>query len=148
MYIDLEQLRAALAVRDLTDPTPGPHAMQALCDALVAALAAAWGASIRVVRGSPVVTARDNYDRLYYPADGVARDARYTRWIGPGVLLRSQTSAAIPPAPAAPGAPPTRSAGRPAGAPSCWCAGAWCIPATASIAITSGSRTRSICGGS
>jgi phenylalanyl-tRNA synthetase alpha chain len=97
MYIALEQLRAALAVRDLTDPTHGPHAMQALCDALVAALAA-WGASVRVVRGSPVVTARDNYDRLYYPADGVARDARYTRWIGPGVLLRSQTSAVIPPA--------------------------------------------------
>ena len=98
MYIDLEQLRAALAVRDLTDPTHGPHAMQALCDALVAALAAARGASVRVVRGSPVVTARDNYDRLYYPPDGVARDARYTRWIGPGVLLRSQTSAMIPPA--------------------------------------------------
>jgi phenylalanyl-tRNA synthetase alpha chain len=98
MYIALEQLRAALAVRDLTDPTQGPHVMQGLCDALVGALAAAWGASVRAVRGSPVVTARDNYDRLYYPADGVARDARYTRWIGPGVLLRSQTSAAIPPA--------------------------------------------------
>ncbi|HMG25167.1 MAG TPA: hypothetical protein VK607_27705, partial [Kofleriaceae bacterium] len=98
MYLDLEQLRAALALRDLTDPAHGPHAMQALCDALVAALATAWGASVRVVRGSPVVTARDNYDRLYYPPDGVARDARYTRWIGPGVLLRSQTSAAIPPA--------------------------------------------------
>jgi phenylalanyl-tRNA synthetase alpha chain len=96
MYIDLEQLRAALAVRDLTDPTRGPHAMQVLCDALVGALAAAWGASVRATRGSPVVTARDNYDRLCYPADGVARDARYTRWIGPGVLLRSQTSAAIP----------------------------------------------------
>jgi len=98
MYIDLEQLRAALAVRDLTDPAQGPHVMQAVCDALAGALAAACGASVRVVRGSPVVTARDNYDRLYYPADGVARDARYTRWIGPGVLLRSQTSAVIPPA--------------------------------------------------
>jgi len=98
MYIALEQLRAALAVRDLTDPTQGPHAMQELCDALVGALAAGWGASVRMGRGSPVVTARDNYDRLYYPADGVARDERYTRWIGPGVLLRSQTYAAIPPA--------------------------------------------------
>ena len=98
MYIDLEQLRAALGLRDLTDPSQGAHAMQALCDATVTALAAASGASIRVVRGSPVVTARDNYDRLYYPADGVARDVRYTRWIGPGVLLRSQTSAAVPPA--------------------------------------------------
>lgn len=96
MYIDLEQLRAALAVRDLTDPAHGAHAMQLVCDAIVEALAAAWGASVRVVRASPVVTARDNYDRLYYPADGVARDARYTRWIGPGVLLRSQTSAMIP----------------------------------------------------
>ena len=96
MYIDLEQLRAALAVRDLTDPAHGAHAMQLVCDAIAEALAAAWRASIRVVRASPIVTARDNYDRLYYPADGVARDARYTRWIGPGVLLRSQTSAMIP----------------------------------------------------
>jgi phenylalanyl-tRNA synthetase alpha chain len=91
MYIDLAQLRAALAVRDLTDPSQGPHAMQLLVAALTPDGA-------RVVRSAPVVTARDNYDRLYYPADGVARDARYTRWIGPGVLLRSQTSAMIPPA--------------------------------------------------
>ena len=98
MYIDLEQLRAALALRDLTDVSQGAHAMQAMCDALTAALATAWSVPVRVVRGSPVVTARDNYDRLYYPPDGVARDARYTRWIGPGVLLRSQTSAAVPPA--------------------------------------------------
>ena len=94
MYIDLDHLRAALALRDLTDPSQGRHAMQRLCEALLAA--AAPGADVRVMRGSPVVTARDNYDRLYYPPDGVARDARYTRWIGPGVLLRSQTSAGIP----------------------------------------------------
>lgn len=98
MYINVEQLRAALAVRDLTDPAHGAHALQLVCDAFTGALAAAWGATVRVVRASPVVTARDNYDRLYYPADGVARDARYTRWIGPGVLLRTQTSAMMPPA--------------------------------------------------
>lgn len=97
MYIDLQQLRAALAVRDLTDPAHGAHAMQLVCDALGQALAAAWRAELRVVRASPIVTARDNYDRLYYPPEGVARDARYTRWIGPGVLLRTQTSAVIPP---------------------------------------------------
>ncbi|HSR96224.1 MAG TPA: hypothetical protein VLM79_04095 [Kofleriaceae bacterium] len=98
MYLDLEQLRAALAVRDLSDPAHGDHAIQLVCDAITGALAAAWGTDLRLVRASPVVTARDNYDRLYYPPDGVARDARYTRWIGPGVLLRSQTSALIPPA--------------------------------------------------
>lgn len=95
MYLDLEQLRTALAVRDLTDPLQGSHAMQRICNALVDALAG-WAAAIRTVRGSPVVTARDNYDRLYFAPDGVARDARYTRWIGPGVMLRSQTSAMIP----------------------------------------------------
>src|SRR5262249_6992876 len=67
-------------------------------DAIAGALAASSGADVRVVRASPVVTARDNYDRLYYPPDGMARAARYTRWIGPGVVLRTQTSAVIPPA--------------------------------------------------
>src|SRR5215467_4286889 len=98
MYIDLEQLRAALAVRDLSDPAHGAHAIQLVCDAIAGALAAAWGTERRVVRALPVVTVRDNYDRLYYPPDGVARAVRYTRWIGPGVVLRTQTSAVIPPA--------------------------------------------------
>jgi phenylalanyl-tRNA synthetase alpha chain len=89
------QLQAALAVRDLSDPAHGPHAMQRLLDAILAAVAP--GAEIHVHRPSPIVTAHHNYDRLHYPVDGVARDARYTRWLGPGVLLRSQTSAAIPP---------------------------------------------------
>ncbi|MCE9578628.1 MAG: hypothetical protein K8W52_36215 [Deltaproteobacteria bacterium] len=93
--ISASQLQAALAVRDLADPAHGPHAMQRLLDAILAV--AAPGAAIQIHRPGPIVTARDNYDRLYYPADGVARDARYTRWLGPGVLLRSQTSAAIPP---------------------------------------------------
>ncbi|HTJ46451.1 MAG TPA: hypothetical protein VL463_30305 [Kofleriaceae bacterium] len=62
--------------------------MQLLVDALTT--------GARIVRANPIVTARDNYDRLYYPPDGVARDARYTRWIAPGILLRTQTSALIP----------------------------------------------------
>ena len=79
MYLDTEHLRAALAVRDLTDPAHGPHAMQRICDAVVDGLAAAWGAEVRLVRRSPVVTERDNYDRLYYPSDGASRGERYTR---------------------------------------------------------------------
>jgi phenylalanyl-tRNA synthetase alpha chain len=39
---------------------------------------------------------RDNYDRLHYPPDGVARDARYTRYLGPGTLLRTHTTAMLP----------------------------------------------------
>lgn len=95
MYLEHEQLCAALAVRDLTNPSYGLHGMQQLCADIAAAMAA-WGTEVRVVRGSPVVTSRDNYDRLYVPSDGMSRDARYTRWIGPGVMLRSQMSAMIP----------------------------------------------------
>ena len=35
--------------------------------------------------------------RLLYPADGAARDARYTRYVCEGALLRTQTSALVPP---------------------------------------------------
>jgi phenylalanyl-tRNA synthetase alpha chain len=70
--------------------------MQPMLDDLVTALAAP-GVEVRLHRALPIVTARDNYDRLYYPPDAVTRDARYTRWLGPGVLLRTQTSAMIPP---------------------------------------------------
>ncbi len=96
--MDAAQLCDALSLRDLTDPGQGPHAMQVLLDSIVTALAARWGCETRVRRALPVVSARDNYDRLYYPPDGVARDARYTRWLGRDVLLRTQTSAVIPPA--------------------------------------------------
>ncbi len=95
--LDAATLTAALTLRDLTDPAAGPHAMQRLLDDVVAALATWSGATVRVHRALPIVSARDNYDRLYYPPDGVARDARYTRWLGPDVLLRTQTSAMVPP---------------------------------------------------
>jgi phenylalanyl-tRNA synthetase alpha chain len=36
--MDTAELRAALALRDLTDPAEGPHAMQLLLSEIVAAL--------------------------------------------------------------------------------------------------------------
>jgi phenylalanyl-tRNA synthetase alpha chain len=91
-------LGAALALRDLTDPAHGPHAMQLVVDALVGALVVRWGVAVVVRRALPIVSARDNYDRLYYPPDAVTRDRRYSRWIARDVLLRTQTSALVPPA--------------------------------------------------
>ena len=55
-----DALERALALRDLTDPAQGPHAMQLLVDAAVAALAKAWGAPVVVERAHPVVTVADN----------------------------------------------------------------------------------------
>lgn len=94
--ITLEQYRAAVRVRDLTDPGQGGHAMQLLVGAIHAQLAKATGASVRVHRQNPVVPIEDNYDRLLYPNEGKARDARYTRYLSDRLLLRTQTSAMIP----------------------------------------------------
>ncbi|MBW9095716.1 hypothetical protein JNB62_18710 [Microbacterium jejuense] len=95
-YLTPEQLRRALSVRDLADPAQGPHAIQALLEAVVTALRSEWNCSVRLVRSSPVVPVRDNYDRLGYDPDDVTRAQRYTRYLSPTVMLRSHTSADLP----------------------------------------------------
>jgi phenylalanyl-tRNA synthetase alpha chain len=95
--LDADACRRALSLRDLTDPAAGPHAMQILLDDVTRALGRAWGCPVLVHREDPVVSIEDNYDRLHYPPDGAARDARYSRYVAEGALLRTQTSAMIPP---------------------------------------------------
>jgi phenylalanyl-tRNA synthetase alpha chain len=92
-----EAVERALALRDLTDASQGPHAMQELVDAAVGALTRAWGCPVTVERAAPIVAVADNYDRLLYPPGGAARDARYTRYVTRDTLLRTQTSTVIPP---------------------------------------------------
>ena len=92
-----DAVERALALRDLTDPGQGPHAMQLLVDAAAGALEKAWGCPVHLERSHPVVTVADNYDALLYPPGGAARDARYTRYVSRDTLLRTQTSAMIPP---------------------------------------------------
>jgi phenylalanyl-tRNA synthetase alpha chain len=91
-----DKLVRSLGIRDLCNPAEGPHSMQELITDIHTALASAWGIPRQVHRVSPVVAVRDNYDRLGYPPEGVAREARYTRYVASGYLLRTQTSAAIP----------------------------------------------------
>jgi len=43
------------------------------------------------------VPVADNYDRLGYPPGAAVREARHTRYLAPGLVLRTQTSAMIPP---------------------------------------------------
>jgi phenylalanyl-tRNA synthetase alpha chain len=92
-----EAVRHALSIPDLTDPRSGPHALQRLVDDAVSARREAWACAVIVERQSPIVSVADNYDRLHYPHDGAARDARYSRYVCDGALLRTQTSAMIPP---------------------------------------------------
>jgi phenylalanyl-tRNA synthetase alpha chain len=94
-----EELNAALALRDLADPAQGPHAIQLIVDQLRTALGHAWPyTEIWTRRDHPVVSLADNYDNLGYAAGAVTREARYTRYASAGEVLRSHTSAMIPPA--------------------------------------------------
>jgi phenylalanyl-tRNA synthetase alpha chain len=95
--LDAAAVRRALSIRDLTDAQQGPHAMQLLIQAAIDALRDAWKCEVTIDRQSPIVSTSDNYDRLHYPADGAARDVRYTRYVCETALLRTQTSAMIPP---------------------------------------------------
>ncbi|TDC50807.1 hypothetical protein E1212_13725 [Jiangella ureilytica] len=96
--LSLPALVDALSLRDLTDPAQGPHALQLLVSAAADALGEQWGADVRVLRSRPVVAVEDNYDRLGYQPDAVSRDVRYTRYVSDTTMLRSHTSAGVPPA--------------------------------------------------
>src|SRR5262245_31375536 len=91
-----DELARALAVRDLTDPAQGRHALQRLVDDIVGALSRAWRAEPHLYRGERVVSLHDNYDALGYSSGAVTRDARYTRYVAPDAVLRSHTSALVP----------------------------------------------------
>lgn len=99
MSITAEELHATLALRDLTDPAQGTHAIQLIVDSIRTALAHEWPyTEIWTRRDHPVVSLADNYDNLGYAAGAVTREARYTRYASAGEVLRSHTSAMIPPA--------------------------------------------------
>jgi phenylalanyl-tRNA synthetase alpha chain len=91
-----EQLGRDLSVRDLTDPGGGPHAIQILLDRAVRALSARWGCPVRWRRGERIVPVAENYDLLGYDPADVTREARYSRYVAPGWMLRSHASALIP----------------------------------------------------
>ncbi|MCZ7526741.1 MAG: hypothetical protein M5U14_10405 [Acidimicrobiia bacterium] len=97
-HLTPDQLARDLALRDLTDPGEGPHALQMLVDRAVDALTGAWGCERRRCPGPRVIPIADNYDHLRFTAEAASRDQRYTRYVDEHRMLRSHASAMIPPA--------------------------------------------------
>jgi len=97
-YLDPVQLQRDLGMRDLSEPAEGPHAIQILISQAVERLCDAWKCEVRWCRGPRVVPVADNYDRLGYPAEAITRETRYTRYVDAQTMLRSHSSAMIPPA--------------------------------------------------
>jgi phenylalanyl-tRNA synthetase alpha chain len=93
-----DQLERDLSVRDLADPAEGPHAIQLVAGHAARALAAHWGAQVRWCRGDRIVSVADNYDLLGYDPGDITREARYSRYVDARRMLRSHSSALIPPA--------------------------------------------------
>jgi phenylalanyl-tRNA synthetase alpha chain len=98
VHLSPEQLCRDLDVRDLTDPHQGPHAIQILVDQAVDALKTAWKADVHWCQGPRIVPVEDNYDNLLIGPEAASRDARYTRYVDDLRMLRSHSSAMIPPA--------------------------------------------------
>ena len=96
--LSTEQLARDLSVRDLSDPAEGPHAIQLIAGRAAQALAAHWRCRVRWCRGDRIVPVADNYDLLGYDPGDVTREARYSRYIAAGQMLRSHSSALVPPA--------------------------------------------------
>ncbi|GAA1562362.1 hypothetical protein GCM10009804_18810 [Kribbella hippodromi] len=97
--LSVGEVQGALGIRDLSDPGQGAHALQLIVDSVRGALGAAWPyTEVWTRRDHPVVSLADNYDNLGYAAGAVTREARYTRYVSDNEVLRSHTSAMIPPA--------------------------------------------------
>jgi phenylalanyl-tRNA synthetase alpha chain len=97
-YLSPEALSRDLALRDLSDPDAGPHAVQLLVDIAADALVYAWNCDRRRAPGPRIVAISDNYDNLAFTAGAASRDVRYTRYVDEVRMLRSHASAMIPPA--------------------------------------------------
>lgn len=126
---------------DLSDPDEGPHAIQLVAERAIAALAAAWSCQVRWCRLPRIVAIEDNYDNLRYDVGDVTRDARYTRYVDDQRMLRSHSSAMIPPVLRALAVEPAQRR------MCCWCARASSTGATPSTGCTPAHRTSWTCGG-
>lgn len=80
----------------MTDPDQGRHAINILLNDLALAIERWSGLPADIVRTGPVVRISDNYDRLFYEADAIARSARYSHYLDDNNMLRTHTTAGIP----------------------------------------------------
>ena len=80
----------------MTDPDQGRHAINILTTNLSLAIEQWSALPADVIRRPPVVLITDNYDRLFYEPDAIARSARYSHYIDEKRMLRTHTTAAIP----------------------------------------------------
>lgn len=91
-----EAIEKALKVSDLTADGAAPHIINIIQRKVSENLTRLRMGEMRVVRGNPVVSVSDNYDRLLFPYDNAGRSSTYTRYVDENHVLRTHTSASVP----------------------------------------------------
>ena len=95
-HLTKDQLERDLNIRDLSDSTQGPHAMQILMNEVIEALSNYWNCPVTIYRESPIVTVEDNYDRLGIDKESILRSEVYTRYVDDNHVLRTMASTMVP----------------------------------------------------
>jgi phenylalanyl-tRNA synthetase alpha chain len=94
-----DTIQRLLTITDLTLPTPPGqerNVVGRIFDQLVRTLEERHFPDIRIIRGSAIVAARDNFDRLLFSPGNPGRSSTYTRYTDEDHVLRTHTSALIP----------------------------------------------------
>ena len=95
-HLTKEQLEKDLSIRDLSDKSQGPHAMQTLMNEVLDALAKYWKCPVTIYRENPIVSVEDNYDKLGIDKESVLRSEVYTRYVDDNHVLRTMASTMVP----------------------------------------------------
>lgn len=94
-----ETVEKLLAIEDLTLPTENGQERNIIgkvYDQVVSKLTENGFPNINVVRGNPIVDAKDNFDSLLFSPGNPGRSSTYTRYTDGDHVLRTHTSALIP----------------------------------------------------
>lgn len=93
-----EKAEQALAIKDLTDPKNGVHAINLVVEKIRQHLSGQEGWPTPEIRrkDTPISSVTNDFDRLYFPPDSPARSSVYTRYITEEIILRTHTTAMIP----------------------------------------------------
>jgi len=91
-----ELIEKALQVSDLTAEDAPVHIINMIEKKIEEGIAQLNMGTIREIRGNPVVSIEDNFDKLLFPYDNAGRSSTYTRYVDENHVLRTHTSAHIP----------------------------------------------------
>ncbi|MDD3646878.1 MAG: hypothetical protein PHS44_00035 [Candidatus Dojkabacteria bacterium] len=94
--ITKEQLKKYLSVKDLVN-RKGDYAIKLLYNEIKEYVESSIPESdVRVYITNPIVSVKDNYDRLLFKKDNAGRSSTYTHYVTREKMLRTHTSAYIP----------------------------------------------------